>query len=250
MQMTTLIRRLGSNDARIIARDQFLISMLAYSFVIMAILRLATPPITNALLNGTGFDLSTLYPLIVSGLIVHQAAAVLSGCIAGFMLIDERDQNTLTALLVTPVPMPQYLGYRVLVPMAMSFVLGFFGVLVMGNITAEITWWQSALMALVNAPFAAAISLMMATFAENKVAGFAMIKIVGSLMLIILGAWFVAEPWQFLFGVYPPYWTMKAFWAIEVGSAWWPLYMVVSLVTHSIALWFLVRAFQRAAYDV
>lgn len=38
------------------------------------------------------------------------------GVVTGFLLLDERDDRTLTALQVTPLPLRAYIFYRVTVP--------------------------------------------------------------------------------------------------------------------------------------
>jgi fluoroquinolone transport system permease protein len=249
MQMTDVINKMGRNDARIITRDSFLITLFFYGLVIIVILRLALPWLSDTLAAGERtFDLTTYYPLLVSAMILHQVAAVLGGTIMGFLLIDERDNDTLTALMVTPVPMRMYLLYKVLLPMGMGTVLSFVGILLLNNVTLNITVWQLIPISLVNGLFAAGIALMLATFSANKVEGFATVKIVGSLLLIIVGAWFLPSNWSFLMGFYPPFWTMKAYWSIEAGGNLWWLYLAISLVTHLGAIGLLIRRFSSTVY--
>jgi fluoroquinolone transport system permease protein len=50
------------------------------------------------------------------------------GMVIGFLLLDERDARTLTALRTTPLSMRRYLGYRVALPLllgSMSTLIGF-----------------------------------------------------------------------------------------------------------------------------
>lgn len=250
MQMTEVIRKVGRNDARIIGRDSFLLTLMGYAVGMLIIMRLVLPPIATALLENAAFDLVPYYPLLVSALVLHQVAAVLAGTIMGFLLIDERDHKTITALLVTPVPPHKYVLYRVMIPMVVGFMLSVAGLLLLGNVVT-VAWWQVMLLSAINALFAALISLFLATFSGNKVEGFATIKIVGSLLLIIMGAWFIPEPWQFIAGIYPPYWTMKALWSIEAGAniTTWLTYLALASVTHLMALAYLVRRFTIAIYN-
>ena len=73
-------------------------------------------------MNNLGFDLSQYYLLIVSffGLLVIPQ---LVGLLVGTLLLDEKDQDTLTALMVTPMPVRTYAIYRALTPALIS-VLG------------------------------------------------------------------------------------------------------------------------------
>ena len=96
--------------------------------------------------------------------------------------------------------------------------------------------------------FSSASMLFIAAFAANKVEGFALTKMYGLVGMIPLVAYFVPEPWQFLFGVFPPYWACKAVWTIADGGRAWYLYVALSAVTALIYLWWLMRRFRAAAY--
>jgi fluoroquinolone transport system permease protein len=61
-----------------------------------------------------GFDLSVYYPLIMSFIAV--AMPMIYGALIGFLVLDQRDDNTITALQVTPLTLVGYLGYRVALP--------------------------------------------------------------------------------------------------------------------------------------
>ena len=61
-------------------------------------------------------------------------------------------------------------------------------------------------------------------------------------------AYFIDDPLQVLFGVFPPYWLFKAWWvAVEAGSTWW-LYALVGLISNSVLLWWMKRRFERALH--
>lgn len=103
--------------------------------------------------------------------------AVLIGMIFGFVLVEEKDDNTINAMLVTPLPLNQYLAYRVGMPAGIAFV----EVIVAALITnlAVPPLWQLVLIA-AGASLAAPITgLYFAAFAENKVQGLALTKFVG-----------------------------------------------------------------------
>lgn len=248
MQLTTVFSHVGRNDLKVIGRDSLLVMLMGYGFVIAVVIRFAVPAITESLMNTMEFDLTPYYPLLLSGMILHQAAALLGGTVMGFVLLDERDNGTLNAMMVTPIPVRDYVLYRVIVPMLMGFFLGFAGLIIVAELS-QLTVWQMLIIAAVNSLLASLISLLLATFSANKVEGFATIKIIGSLSLIVMGAWFVPEPWQFLAGIYPAYWTMKSMWMAEAGSSLWGLYLPLALLTQIGALVLLVRRFTNIVYE-
>jgi fluoroquinolone transport system permease protein len=65
--------------------------------------------------------------------------------------------------------------------------------------------------------------------------------------VLLAGAWFTPEPFQYLFGILPPFWVLKAHWSAAEGAAHWPLFMLVGLLLSASLLLYLVRRFERAA---
>ena len=108
MLMTELVSRLGRNDARLIGRDRFLIFMFAFAAYIAIALRYLLPW-ADGYLREQGvmpgdtipIPLSDVFPMLVAYLGIY-TGAMLVGTIFGFMLLDEREHNTLLAMLVTP----------------------------------------------------------------------------------------------------------------------------------------------------
>lgn len=252
MQTTQLIARLGRHDARLIGRDRFLLFMLLFVVYIAVILRYGLPW-ANAFLAEQGLlpgetmtiSLSDLYPMLVAFFALFDGA-LLPGAVFGFMLIDEKDDRTLEAMLVTPVPFERYVGYRVAVPAILGFVVILAMMLCIGQ--ALLPWWQLTLIAAgasLGAPIAA---LGFAVYAENKVQGFALSKFGGIAGWAILIGWFVPEPWQWLIGLFPPFWISKAYWMAFDGAAFWWAALLAGIVLQAGLIGWLIKRFQAAAY--
>jgi fluoroquinolone transport system permease protein len=167
-----------------------------------------------------GLDLMALSPLIASFLPV--AAAGIAGSVIGFLLLDQRDDGTLPALLVTPLSLTNYLSYRMGTLLLASTALGALMVPLAGF--RESTFVQTALSALAAAPLAPIYALFLASFAANKVQGFALVKALGIVAIPCILAYFVRDPWSYAFAVLPHYWSLKVFWLFDegrVGVAVW-----------------------------
>lgn len=252
MQMTELIPKLGRNDVKLIGRDSFLILMGGYMIVTAVILRFGLPALDRTLVNngimpGETFPMrfAELYPMLVA-YFAFFLGSVLTGVLFGFMLLDEKDDQTIKAMLVTPVPLNQYVLYRIGVPTVLAFV----GVLIELYIMdlALLPAWQLVLLSLGAALTAPIAALFFATFAENKVQGFAMSKFAGIAGWTILIGWFVPEPVQWLIGIFPPFWIAKAYWMAFDGVTWWWAALVVGVVLQIGLVGVLVRKFRKAAY--
>jgi fluoroquinolone transport system permease protein len=252
MLMTQLVRRLGRNDVKVIGRDSFLIFMFSFAVIIATVLRFGLPAfneflLENDILNETTFiaSLNEIYPMIVAYMGIY-TAALLVGTVFGFMLLDEKDDNTITAMLVTPVPLQQYLTYRILVPIVMTFFI-IIGMVLFIN-QALIPIWQLLLIATGGALTAPIIMLFFATFAANKVQGFALSKFGGISGWTIMLGWFVAMPFQLLVGLFPPFWVTKAYWMILEGNDLWWAALIIGIVTQLGLIALLMRRFHASAY--
>ena len=230
---------LAAADSRILWRDPLLGWVLILPLSVALMLRVLIPPITNAL-AGNGFRLEPFYPLIMSGYLMTAPGIV--GMVVGFMLLDERDARTLSALRVTPLPVRTYLAYRLIGP------------LVVGTVTTLIAYPIAGLapmplsilvpIAAVGGLSAPTLALVLAIAAPNKVAGFAVVKVLNLVNLLPLIAYFVPMPAQLLAGMLPAFWPMRAFWAAAEQTSILP-FVIAGTFSGLATLWLAVRVFEK-----
>ncbi len=252
MQMTELIPKLGRSDAKVIGRDRFPLFMLLFAVYLAVVLRYALPWVNNYLAeNGVlpnetiSQSLSDYYPMIIAFLVFFTGALIV-GSVFGFVLLDEKDDNTIKAMLVTPIPLNQYVLYRVGLPS----IFGLLIIVGMGLFIGQalVPLWQLILLSTGAALTAPIASLFLGVFAENKLQGFAYSKFTGIGGWFILLGWFFAEPWQWLFGVFPPFWIAKAYWlALEGDGLWWVALIVGGVLQVGMISW-LMKRFNVVAY--
>jgi fluoroquinolone transport system permease protein len=242
MNALAILRTLGPIDARTLRRDSFLRWIVLLPLLLGAGLYWFVPALTQWLITEYDFDLVPYHTLITSYMTVLMVPVIL-GQVLGFMLLDERDDGTLRALLITPMPIEGYLAYRIGLPLLGSSVI-VIAVLVLANL-APLPWYQLGPIALLYAIETPIMTLLMAGMCENKVQGFAFGKTVGNIMLIPVAAYFVDPPWQYLAGVLPPFWTLKAFWLASEGSPGFGVTIAVGLAVHIAALAWLIKRFNR-----
>lgn len=203
------LRALASGDGRNVARDPLLRWMIVLPFALVPLARWGVPALGAALAARYGFDLRPYHPLILSFLVLVMPGLV--GMVVAFLLLDQRDDGTLAALRVTPLPFRDYLAYLLLLPSAVAVVAGVFLLETVALVPVSLS--VAALAALAAAPIAPVYALFVARFARNKVEGFALVKAVGVVQIPPILAWWVPEPWQFLFGFVPYYWPAKVVWS-------------------------------------
>lgn len=103
---------LSCNDLKNILREPMLIFLLFSPVILSIVLRLMIPFFTKVFIAY--IDLKAYYPLI-SGFVIL-LIPMLMGMLAGFMLLDERDDNIFMTLIVTPLTKKGYMIYRILLP--------------------------------------------------------------------------------------------------------------------------------------
>jgi fluoroquinolone transport system permease protein len=214
--MSATVRALLVADSRNILRDDMLKYLMPYPIILGLALRWLIPFAQDGLQDQ--YDIVPLYPLLVSyfGTLI---APTISGLLIGFLLIDERDTGTLSAIEVTPFASYAYFAYRLTVPMALALVSTFIVIPLMGILQVDMASTLAiALLASLGAPI---MSLVLVTFSANKVQGLAVMKAASLLMSAPFIAWFVPTPWQWLFGIFPSFWPVKAFWTAQAGGDWW-----------------------------
>ena len=221
----------GTNDARNVRRDSMLLTFLLAPLLAVAALRLVVPLVAAYLDRRYGFDLTPYYPLLLSLFVLGLPVGF--GSLAGFMILDERDDDTLTALRVTPASIAGYVGYRISAAVTLSFLYTLGCVTLTGLAPATLipALVPAALLAGLFSPIAA---LMLATLANNKVEGLALGKAFGVYIIGPPATYFVGSNWQLLFGILPTYWPAKAFWVAGEGGNFWPYFLVG--LTYNLAL--------------
>ncbi len=250
--MKVVARKFIKKDLSLILRDSFLLFMTFFVVIISVIFRFGLPYLNNYLCAKNILpcatitkSLSDFYPLLISFIACFEGALII-GTVFGFALLDEKDDNTVKAMLVTPVPFFYQVMYRIIVPTIIATLVVFAQVLFIGQ--ALIPLWKLIFISAGAALIAPMAALFYATFAENKIQGFAFAKFVGLVGWIIILAWFVSEPWQWLFGLFPPFLISKAYWMAYQGHNLWYIALVVGIVLQLCLLALLVRWFKKAVY--
>lgn len=241
----TALRAFGRNDLKSIKRDSLLIYMLIIPPLMVLLVRLILPWLTNRVAQSFAFDLVPYYPMLLSFFFVLQLP-LLFGLLVGLLILDERDDDTLTALRVTPISMTGYAIYRggaatLLSTLYIVIALPSTGLMPLTLLPALIP------IAILSGVLAPLFGLILATFAANKVEGLALMKALGIFLLGPLAAYFIESNWQLFMGILPTYWPAKAFWVASEGGNFWP-YVVVGAIYSLLLVALLLRRFKAKVF--
>lgn len=244
--MLKAIGAFGINDLKSIRRDSLLLGVVLVPWFLVLGVNWSVPTIAQLLDRRYHFDLIPYYPLILSILFLINIP-MLFGTLMGFLTIDERDDNTLTALRVTPISMQGYIFYRILTNYLLSVIyivicMPLTGLLSLSELRTTIS------MAIIASVMAPAIGLLLVSFANNKVESLAIAKGLGILVLGPLAAYFFDSQWQLLLGLIPTYWIAKGFWLALEGQSY-QVYALVGLFYEFLIVSVFLARFQKKFYQ-
>ena len=241
MTIAGVVRALGPIDAKSVRRDPLLRWLIFYPVVVALLIRWGVPILRTYLMARFQFDLHPYYPLFMSFVLVM--TPMLAGIVVGFLLLDQRDDQTLIALQVTPLTISGYFAYRITVPTLLSFcvTLAMFPLAGLLNL-APFPLVVASLGACLLAPIYA---LFLAAFAANKVQGFALSKAAGVLLVPPIVAYFIDSSWRILLGIDPLYWPAKVLWLVTANSSAAWTYLLIGISVQLVVLRLLMRRMNR-----
>lgn len=245
MQITRTIQSIGPIDAVSVRRDPLLRYMIITPVFLALLVRFGVGAISDMLMQRMGFDLTPYYPAIMSYFIVLMIPFMF-GVVIGFLLLDEKDADTLTALQVTPLPLGSYVAYRVTIPTVLSVVMTLIAFPISG--LSSLSLPEMVLVALSSALLAPVFALFLGAFAQNKVQGFALLKGLGAILLVPVAGFFVKMPLQLLFGLLPTYWPLKAYWQLDAGQPDFWIYFLIGLIYQGTLLALFLRRFSQVLH--
>jgi fluoroquinolone transport system permease protein len=242
MHAIQIVRALGPIDARSISRDPLLRWLIALPIAVALGARLVFPLVLARLGEIIKLDLVSYYP-VIAGAALLLITPVMGGQVIGFLLLDQRDDRTLTALQVTPLPMTAYLAYRLAAPVLAGLLLTPVALAIAG--LADIGIVPLLVVSALASLLAPLTALFLASFAQNKVQGFALMKASSILLGAPLVAYFIPSDWQLAFGILPTYWPARLYWAFQSGDPNYWFYLVGGLAYQLLLLAALLIRFNR-----
>lgn len=228
--MTGNTRRLFAADLRMVVRDPLLAIMPFVPFLAAGALRFALPLLSGFIEGATDFRLLDYAELI--RVVIVLFPGMFYGMVAGFLLLDDRDDGVSGYWGVMPVGRTGYLAARLGLFSALAFAIGLAvgPVLGLGRSGLAADVGVSALGAL-QVPLYA---MFLAAFAADKVEGLSILKALGGLDMAPLVV-FLALPLRSVGWPFPQYWAAEfalgrnapPVFALALGVATGALWIVV-----------------------
>jgi fluoroquinolone transport system permease protein len=245
MTIVRVLGALGPMDATGVKRDPLLRWMVILPLAISLPARWLLPMVIGNIERLLNVQILPYYPAVMSYALLA-LSPLLVGMVIGFLLLDQRDDRTLTALQVTPLPLRSYLLYRLGAPMVVSMAITLIALPLSGLIALDSIALLLAVIA--AAPLAPLSALTLSTFAENKVQGLALSKGTSFLMAIPIAALFVPPLWQIPLAIVPTTWPAMTLWTLAAGDPAAIVFAIGGLLYHALLIGLLLRRWQRVMY--
>jgi fluoroquinolone transport system permease protein len=224
------IAALLRNDVKNIFRDDILIAITIAPFLMALVFRFGLPPLRDVLL--TYFDLNAYYPMVTAFFTLMVPAFY--GWVVAFMLLDDRDENILPVIAVTPLRKTGYLAYKIAMPTLASLILILTLAPAINLVEFDyLRFIPIALMACMEAPL---MTLLLTAFAGNKVEALALAKLDGIFFLPVALPFFTQSPLQYIAGILPTFWIGKSFEAIHSDIGTFLVIVLIGFGVHALAL--------------
>ncbi len=230
------IKVLGSSLIKSIFRDSFMLLILGIPLFMAALFRFVLPIAQRYLIDY--FDLSIHYNFAT--LFILTMAPMMSGMVIGFNLLDDRDENILTYMSVTPIRKEGYLLFKVFAPMLAVFFQSLF-ILIIFNL-GEMNLPRLLPLIIILALETPMYALIMASVASNKVEGLAIGKLMGISVAGPVIAYFFMAWWKYFAGIMPTFWIAEAYFA--QGKNYW-IFLGIGFLVHVLVLLWTMRLFLR-----
>jgi ABC-2 type transport system permease protein len=177
------------------------------------------------------------YALVIAGLFVP-----------GSNLVEEKEQGTLMAMLVTPVKTAEVLVAKWLLGVILATILAVVTLLL--NSAVGPNWFHVALVVLVAAMLSAMLGVVAGVFAKDSAIMFGIVKGTG-IFLFAPALFYIFPEWpQWIAKIFPLYWIINPIWQVSVmgesiATVWGEIAVALAITAALGALaWWLAKRMQ------
>lgn len=238
MQITELIRA----DFRNILRDPTLLTAAFAPFLLLFVVIAGIPWATTYAVDRWSVDLTAHHRIIQ--IFFTLIVSLVYGIISAFIILEERDEEILSYIRITPLSMKGYLLYRI----GFAYFSTMGAVLVLTTalrVTNAFSLFDSIYLFAVVPLESILLTLVVTTFARDKVEGLAIAKIAGILPFAAVGAFYLGSAWKLLLLIVPPAWITMTVEAESPGKR--IFFLLGSIVIHLGYAALLLKQFRKRA---
>ncbi|HLR36299.1 MAG TPA: ABC transporter permease [Tissierellales bacterium] len=166
------------------------------------------------LADKNGFSIDLYADLII--VILTSMVPISFGALIAFSILEDREDNILTSVKVTPLSINQFLSFRFIMVLVLTYITTVFVIWFsnIGNLHIK-KILTIAFLASLEAPM---YGLLINSLSSNKIEGFAVMKGLGTLIVFPIIALFFVDKKELFFAFAPGFWVTKAISSIIRGE--------------------------------
>jgi len=184
--------------------------MLVYPILFGIIGRYALPAIAET----SDFAIEPYADFILA--VLTMITPVAFGALIGFSILEDRDDNIIDSVNVTPLSFNQFMSFRLIMVFIFSFAACMF-VIWFSDIVA-LSWGKIIVVAAITSLSAPLTGLIINIFSSNKIEGFAIMKLMGMIIILPVISLIFTDAKELFFGIVPAFWPAKMISAIVRGD--------------------------------
>lgn len=192
-----MLLTLSKFEIKNLLRDKMTAVMILYPLVLGGIGKFL---IESDVVEGPALGITAMLMALLAGFAY--------GAMAGFSLLDDRDDQVFASIQISPVALSHYIWFKVLFATVLATLSGFFILWVTGVL--PLTAGDIFLISLLAALQTPITAFLVNAFANNKVEGFITMKATGFLLLFPVAGFFFLDALEWLFAIAPGHWPAKA----------------------------------------
>lgn len=160
------------------------------------------------------------------------------GFMVGLSMVDEKESNTMSALNVSPLTIPEFVIGKLLFGSLLALVQIFAVVLMMGYAAANM--WMLLVMWLPGLMAGLILGFLIGVIAKDQIGAIGLLKFTFMpLVLSFVGAVFIPQKWQIFLWWSPFYWMYRALEGALTASIDWSSFLLYAGVMFALTLLFM-----------
>ncbi len=188
------------NDLKNTRRDPTLLILMCLPVLMLFVIRFGIPFVEQLYPPVEEFS-----PLLITGFAILTAA--FPAFVISFMMLDEQDQNVLTAIRVSPLSNQSYLFGRLLFIIIFGWINATFLLQYNGKLVFQ--WSESLALALLCVSVSPTIVFCTLLLAKNKIEGVTIMKFANMSILLPVIAQFIDGSLRYIFAIFPAFWVYE-----------------------------------------
>ena len=229
------VLKLAVNDLRNIIRDRmFVFLFFAYPVMLVLISRIIVHLIAPRI--GDVFSLAENFSVLFMFFTI--AIPMIYSFLVAFLILDERDEHLLTVLRVMPISRNSYLIYRMFFLSLFAFIVLLLFPPLSGLVNFTLSSYLAYIpVAVLFALFTPFLSLLVSSFATNKVQAFAIFKISGTVFMLPIFAFLLnLGNIKYIFSPIPNFWSIMALDTVVQNGAVDIVHLGIGFVFHIVLI--------------